>query len=69
MNFLGKPSGVRDIRTIKETATTITFEFEEPIDKGGLPIRAFIVEYYEENEPYDDARMYEWSEGILIFLV
>lgn len=63
-----KPSGLRDIRTVKETATTITFEFEEPSDKGGLPIRAFIVQYHEENEPYDDARMNEWSEGSLYIL-
>ena len=51
--------------TKKATATTITFDFEEPADNGGLPIRAFIVQFHEENEPYDDARMYEWSEGAL----
>ncbi|KAF8792826.1 fasciclin-2-like isoform X1 [Argiope bruennichi] len=59
-----RPSELRDIRNVKGTATTLTFEFEPPLDDGGLPIRAYVVKYYEENEPYDDALVQEWSEGV-----
>ncbi|GFT44023.1 fasciclin-2 [Nephila pilipes] len=58
-----KPSELRDIKNVKSTATTLTFEFEGPMDDGGLPIRAYVVKYYEENEPYEDAIVQEWSEG------
>ncbi|XP_035207265.1 fasciclin-2-like isoform X3 [Stegodyphus dumicola] len=58
-----RPSGLRDVRAAKETATTITFEFDGPGDDGGLPIRAFVVKYHEEDEPYDQPVVHEWSEG------
>ncbi|CAL1264406.1 unnamed protein product [Larinioides sclopetarius] len=58
-----KPTQLRDIKNVKGTATTLTFEFEGPMDDGGLPIRAYVVKYHEENEPYDDAIVQEWSEG------
>ncbi|GBL80909.1 Fasciclin-2 [Araneus ventricosus] len=61
--FYRRPSELRDIRNVKGTATTLTFEFEGPLDDGGLPIRAYVVKYYEQNEPYDDAIVQEWSEG------
>ncbi|XP_015903524.1 fasciclin-2 isoform X2 [Parasteatoda tepidariorum] len=58
-----RPSSLQGITDIKKTATTITFEFREPADDGGLPIRAYVVKYHEENEPYDAPAVQEWSEG------
>lgn len=51
------------IRVAKETATSITFEFDAPLNDGGLPVRSYIAKYLEENEPYDEALLQEWSEG------
>ncbi|GIY24720.1 fasciclin-2 [Caerostris extrusa] len=59
-----RPGPLQEIRNIKSTATTLTFEFSGPMDDGGLPIRRYLVKYYEENEPYDDPIVDEWSEGL-----
>ncbi|KAG8196694.1 hypothetical protein JTE90_023205 [Oedothorax gibbosus] len=58
-----KPTELMGIRVSKETATTITFEFDAPLDDGGLPVRAYMAKYFAENEPYDNEEMQEWSEG------
>nr|CAD7417123.1 unnamed protein product [Timema cristinae] len=45
------------------TATTITFSFVGVKDTGGLPIRAYAVQYKEERVDWDRARNKTWAVG------
>ncbi|XP_054718779.1 fasciclin-2-like isoform X2 [Uloborus diversus] len=58
-----KPTDVRGVQVVKETATTMTFNFDPPANDGGLPILGYVVKYHAENEPYEEAVVSDWSEG------
>nr|CAD7605377.1 unnamed protein product [Timema genevievae] len=53
--------GSTNITMFSVTATTITFSFVGVKDTGGLPIRAYAVQYKEERVDWDRARNKTWA--------
>ncbi|CAG2061433.1 unnamed protein product [Timema podura] len=53
--------GSANITMFSVTATTITFSFVGVKDTGGLPIRAYAVQYKEERVDWDRARNKTWA--------
>lgn len=50
-------------------ATTITFSFVGPKDDGGLPTRAYAVQYKEERRNWNEALNKTWPIGKCISLL
>nr|CAD7265447.1 unnamed protein product [Timema shepardi] len=55
------PSEILQAKLEIITATTITFSFVGVKDTGGLPIRAYAVQYKEERVDWDRARNKTWA--------
>ncbi|XP_067012050.1 fasciclin-2 isoform X2 [Anabrus simplex] len=54
------PSMVLQAKMDVVTATTIKFSFIGPKDLGGLPIKAYAVQYKEERQSWDEAKNKTW---------
>lgn len=50
------------------SATTITFSFIGPRENGGLPVRAYAVQYKEERKTWNEAKNKIWFIGRFIVL-
>ncbi|XP_046382239.1 fasciclin-2 [Ischnura elegans] len=55
-----RPSEVLQAKLEVITATTITFSFIGPRENGGLPVRAYAVQYKEERKTWNEARNKTW---------
>jgi len=56
------------LTTIVFSATTITFNFIGPKDDGGLPTRAYAVQYREDRRNWNEALNKTWPVGECKFL-
>ncbi|KAG8237814.1 hypothetical protein J437_LFUL002422 [Ladona fulva] len=54
------PSEILQAKLEVITATTITFSFIGPKNDGGLPTRAYAVQYKEERKSWDEAMKTTW---------
>lgn len=57
------PSEILQAKLEVITATTITFSFVGPANNGGLPTRAYAVQYKEERKSWNDASNKTWPVG------
>lgn len=57
------PSEILQAKVEVITATTITFSFSGPASNGGRPIKAFIVDYKEGLQTWNEARNKTWAYG------